>query len=700
MAKERVDLDLLLTQFREYSSLTDYDIYSQFHNSDLVKKKDIAYYNYANSFDIETSSFIENGDKRTLCYLWQLSLNGLNIYGRHLNEFVDLLNRISRMLKLGYKKRLIIYVHYLGYEFQFIRRHFNWEDIFAREERKPMQARTSTGIVFKCSYFLSGYNLSTLANNITMHTIKKLDDEFDYNKLRHSGTPLTESELKYSLSDILIVKYFIEEEIIRNGDITDIPLTQTGYVRRMVKDNFYSKKNYSKSYDTMNGLTIDIDEYSQLKRCFMGGFTHANAYYTGQTIHNVYSIDLASAYPANMLAEKYPMSKSVNLEITSMNQFREYISNFCCIFDIEFINIESKIIQENIISVSKCTKLVGVQENNGRVVKASCLVTTITEVDYKSIEQFYNFEDMRVYNFRYYLKGYLPKPMIDSIIELYNDKTSLKGVPSKESEYLHSKGKINALYGMCVTDIVHDEVTYKGDTWGTIRNNDIPGQIDKYNRARQKYLFYPWGIYVTAYTRRLLYESILEMGTDYIYSDTDSNKFKNYQAHEFYIHEHNKNIKRKIEKSLRYHKLPIESSHPKDKYGNERQIGIWEIEHSDISFKTLGSKRYLIKEEDNYSLTVAGTNKKKSMSYILNKSKKSGVSPFEIFTDGMLIPATHSGKTVSHYIDYETSGIVTDYMGNEGYYHELSSVHMENSDYHLSLSKMYLEYLQTIENNH
>ena len=65
---------------------------------------------------------------------------------------------------------------------------------------------------------------------------------------------------------------------------------------------------------------------------------------------------------------------------------------------------------------------------------------------------------------------HLPKEIIETILKLYKDKTELKGVEGKETEYLHSKELLNSIYGMCVTSIVHDCVTFGADGWETQPN--------------------------------------------------------------------------------------------------------------------------------------------------------------------------------------------------------------------------------------
>ena len=68
----------------------------------------------------------------------------------------------------------------------------------------------------------------------------------------------------------------------------------------------------------MTDLTLDKATYIQLKRAFMGGFTHSNPNHTGKTLENVSSIDLTSSYPTVMLADKFPMSRAKELNITKV----------------------------------------------------------------------------------------------------------------------------------------------------------------------------------------------------------------------------------------------------------------------------------------------------------------------------------------------------------------------------------------------
>lgn len=84
------------------------------------------------------------------------------------------IRKLTEYLELYDNKRIIIYVHNLSYEFQFMRKWFVWDKIFALEERKVVYA-IMAGIEFRCSYILTGYSLKSLAiiNKLPVENLTK-----------------------------------------------------------------------------------------------------------------------------------------------------------------------------------------------------------------------------------------------------------------------------------------------------------------------------------------------------------------------------------------------------------------------------------------------------------------------------------------------------------------------------------------------
>ena len=141
-------------------------------------KTSVEYLNIECSFDIETSStYTKDGKKFAFMYLWGFGIGEHGDYlkyGRTWEEFHELLNHVANELNITINRRLVIYVHNLGYEFQFFRKLFEWDTVFSVDDRKPIKALTTSGFEFRDSYILSGYNLESLAKNLVKHKNKKM----------------------------------------------------------------------------------------------------------------------------------------------------------------------------------------------------------------------------------------------------------------------------------------------------------------------------------------------------------------------------------------------------------------------------------------------------------------------------------------------------------------------------------------------
>jgi len=670
----------------------------------IKTNKKISYINLPCGFDIETSSIKMGDDKAAFMYIWALGLghNKGVYYGREWGDFLDVCELLQKTFGLSEEKRLVIYIHNLGYEFQFMRKYFKWLQVFAVAERKPIKALCDYGIEFRCSYILSGFSLANTAKNLVKYKIKKLVGDLDYSLIRTPHTPLTGPEMDYVNNDIEIITAYISEQIDLYGDVVKIPMTNTGRVRKHVKQECYftdtnhrksSKGKYYRYRQIMKDLTIDPKTYVQLKRAFMGGFTHANANYSGQTLKDVSSIDFTSSYPAVMVSEKFPMSRFKEIEVKSIDELDELCKKHAVVFDVKFTDLKWKITQETYISESKCFEISNPTINNGRIVNADSLSVTLTEVDYEIMKQVYSWDGIAVANVRYAHKNYLPRSIIKSILDLYQDKTILKGVDGSEVEYMLSKGMLNSIYGMSVTDIVKDNAIYTDD-WET-EKVDLEEEITNYNESKNRFLYYAWGLWVTAYSRKNLWTGIIAAGDDYVYSDTDSLKLFNYDKYKPYIDWFNTQIILKMQTMCDYYKFDRKLLSPKTKEGHIKTIGVWDFEGTYTRFKTLGAKRYLTQEGDELSLTVAGLSKQNGLDYMRELAGDTE-NVFSVFNDSLYIPSDRTGKMTHTYIDDELKFKCIDYLGNEETVNPLSSVHLESCDFTLKVADQYKEFLQNL----
>lgn len=638
-------------------------------------KKKVVYYNIPVSFDIETSSWYEGENKRSCMYVWQFGIYGYVIVGRTWEELKKLFTKLRKALSLNEEKRLIIYVQNLSYEFQFMKNRFQFDEVFDIDDRDVIKA-VYKGFEFRCSYILSGKKLEVMGKELVKYKVEKRVGDLDYSLVRHSKTILTEEELGYCINDVLVVMSYIQEKIEVDGDITKIPLTATGYIRKLCKDNCYKTGENRKSFHKfMKGLLLTEEVYAMCKDALMGGYVHGNPIYSGVRLSNVASLDFSSSYPAQMAAMPlFPMSSPILRENFTTEQFLEYLEKFCCLFDIKFTNLRLKANQYIApLSLSKCNGKVE-EEDNGRIVCGSIIYTTITEQDWDIINKFYDYDSYEVTKLYTFRRGYLPTEIIEVVMKLYEEKTKYKGVKEKEIEYMFAKAQLNSTYGMMVTDV--------------FKQYD---SIEAYNNSFGRFLYYPWGVWVTALARWALFTGIYEAGEDFVYCDTDSIKILNYEKHMDYINRYNEYIEQCLKDAMKYHGIDARMAAPSDINGQVRVMGVWTFEGVSEDFKALRAKAYISRKDGEYELTLSGVNKKDGIKYLSSLG-----DPIDNFKKVMSFPAGTTGKLVHTYFDDKASGVVTDYMGIECEYEELSYIHMEPCGYEMNDENEIIDFINFV----
>lgn len=679
-----------------------------------VSKRKGGYYDLSLSFDTETTStFIDNDIEQPFAfmYVWQFGIDGYYCYGRTWEQFLILCNKLKEFGNLTKQRKLIIYIHNLSFEFQFFRKYFKYENVFAVDTRQPVKVLTTLGIEFRDSLILSGYSLEKTAENLTKHKIPKMVGDLDYTKIRTKDTTFTKKELGYMLNDVRVLIAYIDEQREIYGNITKIPLTNTGRVRLLTRENCFGKHNETKKkyQEIMKTLRIkDIKEYDMLKQAFAGGFTHANPHHVGRVYHNVGSIDFTSSYPTVMVAEQYPMShgyeqKFVHEKPFNLERFNKINDQQLSIFTVKLYDVKTKVFFDNYISKNKCLEIKGEVENNGRIFSADYLTITITNIDWRIIKKVYSFSKFEVVDMIAYYKGYLPRPIIKTILELYKDKTKLKEVAGKETEYLHAKGMLNSVYGMSVTSIIHEEEIYdNNDNW-LEEEPDKEKQLKAYNDSTNRCLYYAWGVFITSYSRFNLWTGILSVGEDYLYSDTDSIKMINWKKHMSYVNDYNKKVTEKLLKTVEYYGFDKKDIEPKDVHGIKHPLGVWDFEGIYTDFKTLGAKRYIYYENNKKTgvnelhITIAGLPKDAGVKYLqeISKDKK---EVFKNFSNHLTVPRGKAGKLIHTYIDDEKTAIIKDFQGHYTKVVSKSSVHLRQGSFTLSMANQFVNFLYHVLN--
>lgn len=314
------------------------------------KGESIRYYEKPCAFDIETTSAItEEDEKLAWMYEWTFAFGeDMIIYGRTWDEYKQLCNILIEELKLNQNKRLYIGIQNLAFEFQFMRKYFNWDYVFANDDRHPIQA-ISNGLEYHCTATISGYDLEHMAENLTKHNIKKLIGNLDYKQIRCSDTPLSDKELEYCYNDVMIIIYYLLEQRELYGSMKDIPLTNTSRVREYCRDNtlyllnWKGKKSLNYEYrEIMDNLTLTPELYYTCKAAFRGGYVHANPKYIDKECDDIASYDLTSAYLYEMIANKYPMSSFNECMPKNKTVFNWDINTYACLMLITFEGLKCK----------------------------------------------------------------------------------------------------------------------------------------------------------------------------------------------------------------------------------------------------------------------------------------------------------------------------------------------------------------------
>lgn len=627
--------------------------------------------------DTETTSFED--DKTGYVYVWMVAINEDVFYGRTLKELQSFLFSINEVLG---DKKAIIYIHNLGFEFQFLRNVFEFENVFAREQRAVMSCKIKdTNIELRCSMMLSGMSLDDTAKTYSL-TRQKAVGALDYTLVRNCLTPLTEREKEYCEGDVLVMVEYIKMMVSEYGTIDNIPLTETGETRREFFEHLlsYCKSEKQKKWAIKNWkkeqskMVPNLETFLDLCVMFWGAYVHSNAFHTNKTLFFVNSKDETSAYSGVMAGEKYPVGVFVDCEenLEDMN-----IDEYGYILKLRFRNIKATGLM-TYISAHKCETISGMILDNGRVDCADELVITITEQDYEIIKRVYSFDDVEILKMKRAKKYYLPREYFEFVVKLYERKQKQKPFKDRSREdkilYERRKRSLNSLFGMAATKYIVDEVICK-DEWKT-KKLDTKAIEEKLNEQRNKeqvFLPFQYAVWITAYARRNLWEAILAIGDDVVYCDTDSVKYLG--EHEDFFKEYNQRVQMKIKKACDFYEV---DSH------RVEGLGEWDDEKTADKFRTLGAKKYCAQYGDKLKLTLSGV------------SKEAGVEALgkiENFKNGFVFSKGIIGKKTRAYNDAQEKKTITDYLGNTVEVEEKFGVCIFEVDYKLNTSGDYIDYV-------
>lgn len=640
-----------------------WDKYNGVGHEPNIKGKRNLYDTNIYTFDIETSSYyVLDGEvypavkydnlsekekqraiKRSHMYIWMFGINDIVYYGRTWDELKQFLKRLDEHIS----DRKYVFIHNLAFEFQYLKSNFHFDEVSARKSHKVITAiMRDYNIMLKCSYMMSNVALKYLPKMFDLPVEKKVGD-LDYSLIRNPNTPMTDIELGYCEYDCLVLYHYILKELEVYEDVKHIPTTNTGKVRRELQDltrtNFKYRRVVNKAINTSPVI------YNRLCEAFLGGYTHANWIYADEVLENVDSYDIASSYPYVLVTQKYPNSEFRPCKIRRREDMSKRLAYLLVV---KFKNVKCKY-YNNFISASKCRNLRGAKYDNGRLISAAEFEMTLTDIDFYFYLDTYDLE-YEILECYYSSMSYLPKTLIEFILDKYVGKTELKGVEGREMEYGRIKGMYNSIYGMSVTNNIRDDVIYD-DATGTWEEVPLDNDtiIEKLKSEKKKaFLSFAYGVWVTAYARDNLLRRVIANDDYVVYCDTDSCKLVDgYDKSVF--EDYNKQVEDRINFVCRVLKLDVNKYAPSDIKGNIHMMGLFEKECNYQKFITQGAKKYAYEIDDKIHITVAG----------VPKSGAKALKSLDDFRDDFVFSYNDTNKNLVLYTEEQSPIEVEDYLG-------------------------------------
>lgn len=656
----------------------DYD-YTFFDNIIIRTKKGKSKKTYADLIimaDTETSRKMENPktdeDHHNHVCAWScafrsLGYNIVTLWGKKPGDLPKMLRKVRERLACD---EMYVYFHNLPYDWVFERKFFFEE--FSEPEHQlnvkplyPLSITFGNGIILKDSLMLSQRSLEKWGADMRAEHAKAVG-KWDYDAIRHfdSWNP-SPDELLYMECDVLCGVECIDATMhALHKTISSIPLTATGIPRGECRNE--GKKHKAHDWYVRLSPKTFAEQYI-LELAFHGGFTHANRFITGQVFPGYYSFtspwskckDFSSSYPFCILAYRYPCERFWKLprENVSADYILRNSEKYAFIFKMcaRGVRLKNPRFPMPAISYSKCVVDINVVKDNGRILTADYIEIYLTEIDFMTIYDMYDFDRLELTEVQCALKDYLPRWFTDYVYSRYESKTKLKGVDPVL--YAIEKAKVNSCYGMCAQkpvkpDIIED---YETGEFKDATGFDYEKEYQKHLQNRNSFLPYCIGVYVTSFAQFNLFRlgACVPDNEVWLYSDTDSVYATAFDE----------------EKLAAYNKECMEILESRGYGGVEHKgktyfLGIAEDDGEFMQFKALHSKCYckrpIVAHGDNF---VMGEDLKITVAGVPKRGAKSLKNNIDLFKEGFVFDGTTSGKLQhTHYFIPE---IYIDEHGNE-----------------------------------
>lgn len=484
------------------------------------------YVNLTATLDIETTNTEEDG----FAYSFAMNIEGINMVVRYIEELEEVIDGLIDSWSLGGSDYLSIYIHNLGYEYQYMAQilHEDWtiKNALYTKARQALYLRFGNGIEFRDSLKLFQKSLAGATKGCPH---PKLKGDLDYSVYRTPDTPLTQQEFDYIVNDVQGLYEAIERlKAEHDYNAATIPLTNTSMVIEEVNRHLHT----GEVQRAMRALSLGKHELDLAYHCMAGGDTHGTRWRASRTYENCNSYDLKSAHPSEQALWKFPAGEPFllpeDVEEDELSTLIDEGYGWLGKVYLEGIQVRPECPNPT-LSLSKTEAVEGLRGlDNGRVLGADAAFAYLDSNDYKRFREAYTYTDFCGVDILAFKLEYLPDEFREAVFDKFRVKESAEDGP----ERVFAKVCVNTIFGACAQKTVRDEYDILFEE--VMERNKIKWE-DKLAamedeaviKTQQKKFSFLWGLWTSSLSRLRLWELQKAVGWErLIYWDTDSVKYE------------------------------------------------------------------------------------------------------------------------------------------------------------------------------
>ena len=499
-------------------------IFYKDYQYDLLDRLELKYSVYVAALDMQF-----NYD---LPYLWTFcfDMTGEVIFGRNwedLNAWFEMLDQFG----YNYDHKLIVYVNDLTQFFTYSKKKIYIDYDLLAKKPSEFLIFSSKGLEFRDFQAYAEKDIDKLiyVNDINAkHYHIKPDD------LRVSDrVELTEQEIDYSSRRVLEMTRTIRRDLdmLYQGLTKDIKITKTRRIENLLSANLRRTDPDKELFWRIHAMNPLSSEFGmkillpQLRKAFFGGTVFYEGGVLNELLEDVSSADLVSAYCAEFILSKYPMSRYKVLDLPEDYKdifTRTYYSKKSLLIQFEARDVKLK--KKGLPILPAAMKHYYIDKDNIeerrdaiqraqrlKLYESKIIRMCLTDIDFELFERYYDHGEIKILSVLGARAGYLPDYIIKTVAELYKNKMIGKAKkkeleriglvdPLQDELYDDVKSAIARLYGIFTQSPVVTKYCFDQE------KKDLKLLSAEYLVKDQEFrpVVYQWGVVTTAHVRKKL----------------------------------------------------------------------------------------------------------------------------------------------------------------------------------------------------